>query len=263
MKKLTKKAMYAKYGIEFDGRYLISPLGPVTELLQDGGNTKLGKSVYTWSTLAGTKTYHVNINGLELDVKGTCKCNCEGCYAQLGRFRTPSVVNALAIRTVLMREHTEWTHNAIKAQIEYELQDNEEGIELRISASGDIENMAIPVWQDVKKSFAEMVTWSYTKNKDAENMFDGFDNANIVKSIIPGHGVNFGHCGYVIDTYKALKAAGKKVYICRCGIDKSQHCERCGVCATYEYVLFVEHSTSYRAEKDPRYNELVELINAQ
>lgn len=259
---MTKKEVYAKHGIEFDGKHLLSPIGPVPELLQDGGNTKLGKSVYTWSTLPGTEEYTVVINGRVYLVKGTCKCNCKGCYAKTGQYKRRSVTTALAIRTILMREHTDWTHRALMAQLEYAMQDKED-LELRISAAGDIEDMAIPVWQDIKKHFPIMVTWSYTKNEEAEDMFDEFENANIVKSIIPGHGVNFGHCGYIIDTYKALKAAGKKVYICRCGIDNNQHCEKCGVCATYEYVLFVEHSTNYKAEEDPRYQELVDLINAQ
>ena len=258
----TRKEMYAAYGIEFDGKHLMSPIGPVTELLQEGGNEKLGKSVLTWSTLPGADTYHVNINGVERDVKGTCRCNCKGCYAKTGHYQRGSVILALAARTILIREHPDWTSKAIKAQLAYKLQ-TVIYLEMRISAAGDIETAAIPLWQDVKRSFPRISTWSYTKNEDAEHMFDEFGNANMVKSIIPGYGLNFGHCGYIIDTYKALKAAGKSVYICRCGIDKNQHCERCGVCATYEYVLFLEHSTSYRAEKDPRYAELVELINNQ
>lgn len=88
-------------------------------------------------------------------------------------------------------------------------------------------------------------------------------NANIVKSVIPGIGFNFGHCDYIINAYYTLKELGKSVYICKCGIDKNQHCERCGVCATYEYVLFIEHSTGYNAEKDPLYNKLCEIVNNQ
>ena len=60
-----------------------------------------------------------------------------------------------------------------------------------------------------------------------------------------------------------LKQAGKNVYICRCGIDKNQHCEGCKVCATYKYVLFVEHSTGYNAEKDPLFRKLCEIVDNQ
>lgn len=262
MKKLTKKEMYLNYGIVMNGDKLVSPIGEVTEMLQEGGNTKLGKTVYTWSVLPGTGIYHVTINGIDYDVKGTCRCDCEGCYAKTGHYNHASVIAALAARTILIRQYSDWTLRAIKAQIAYRLQLIPR-LELRISAAGEMEDSAAPLWLEVVKSFPTVTTWTYTKNAKLESLFDGKKNANVVKSIIPGHGFNFGHAGYIIDTYKALKAAGKSVYICRCGIDKNQHCERCGVCATYEYVLFLEHSTSYRAEKDPRYMELVELINAQ
>jgi hypothetical protein len=75
--------------------------------------------------------------------------------------------------------------------------------------------------------------------------------------------MNYGRCDYIINAYYTLKDAGKSVYICRCGIDKDQHCERCGVCATYDYVLFIEHSTGYNAEKDPLYSKVVEIANNQ
>lgn len=258
---MTKKEIYAKHGIVYDGKHIISPLGPVTELLQIG-NGKLGKTVLTYSTLPGTGIYHAVLNGIAYNVKGTCKCDCTGCYAKTGHYNHQSVIDALAFRTVLIREYPEWTCEAIKAQIEYLMQETPR-LELRISAAGDIEAVAVPVWKEIVRTYPTLCTWTYTKNSENETIFDDFKNSNVVKSIIPGHGLNFGHCGYIIDTYKALKAEGKRVYICKCGIDKNQHCERCGVCATYEYVLFVEHSTSYRAEKDPRYAELVELINAQ
>lgn len=101
------------------------------------------------------------------------------------------------------------------------------------------------------------------KLKKFENLFDKFKNANIVKSVIPGLGFNFGKCEYIINAYYTLLELGKSVYICKCGIGKEQHCEHCGVCATYDYVLFIEHSTGYKAEKDPYYDKLVEIINNQ
>lgn len=96
-----------------------------------------------------------------------------------------------------------------------------------------------------------------------ETLFDSLKNANIVKSVIPGIGLNFGTCEYIINAYYTLRELEESVYICRCGIDKNQHCERCGVCTTYKYVLFVEHSTSYKAELDPLYGKLCEIVNNQ
>lgn len=99
--------------------------------------------------------------------------------------------------------------------------------------------------------------------KQYETLFDDLKNANIVKSIIPSIGFNFGKCEYIINAYFTLKTMGKSVYICKCGIDKNQHCENCGVCAAYEYVLFLEHSTDYKAEADPLYSKLCEIVNNQ
>ena len=99
--------------------------------------------------------------------------------------------------------------------------------------------------------------------KAFENAFNDLDNANIVKSVVPGFGFNFGHCDYVIDMYHALINMGVKVHICRCGIDPEQHCAGCHKCSECEYVLFVEHSTAYKATEDPKYSELVELIEHQ
>lgn len=119
------------------------------------------------------------------------------------------------------------------------------------------------MWREIAIANPDVVMWSYTKNVKAETAFDDIDNVNIVKSIVRGFGFNFGHIDYIIKVYNALKAMGKSVYICRCGIDKNQHCVNCHACSKCEYVLFVEHSTDYKAEKDPRYNEIVELIEAQ
>ena len=63
--------------------------------------------------------------------------------------------------------------------------------------------------------------------------------------------------------YKALKAIGKNVYICRCGIDKNQHCTNCTACSKNDFVLFIEHSTEYKAEKDPLFPVVKELIENQ
>ena len=90
-----------------------------------------------------------------------------------------------------------------------------------------------------------------------------FDNANIVKSVIPHIGVNYGTCEYILGAYETLKAAGLPVYICRCGIDKNQHCTNCKGCSVNKYVLFIEHSTEYKAEKDPLYPVLKAIIESQ
>lgn len=256
---MNKKEVYASYGIKYEAGKIEAPVfGFISPLLVDG-NSKLGKGVWTFSTLPGNKTYSVEIDGKVYDVQGTCPCNCPGCYAQTGFYNMPSVMKSNAIKTILAREHLDFVIRAIIAQI------IADGIKLcRIHASGDFFSGAyIGAWQHIAKSCEACIFWTYTKNKEAENAFDDLDNINIVHSLVPGYGFNFGHCDYILRVYKALKELGKSVYICRCGIDKNQHCTNCRGCAEHEYVLFIEHSTAYKAELDPAFEELKAIIDAQ
>lgn len=256
---MNKKAAYEKYGIKFEGGKIEAPcFGRINPLLVDG-NAKLGKGVWTFSTLPTNETFSVSINNKDYSIKGTCPCHCKGCYATSGFYNMPSVLKSNAIKTVLAREYMDFVERAIMAQIEA---DNIKF--LRIHASGDFFSIEyIEMWRRIAKACTACIFWTYTKNPDAVNMFEGFENANIVKSVIHGFGFNFGKCGYILKVYKALKEQGKKVYICRCGIDKNQHCTNCKGCSKNDYVLFIEHSTDYKAEADPLFPELKAIIEAQ
>lgn len=258
-KKMSKKAIYAKYDINYDNGKIFAPcFGWIAPLLVDG-NSKLGKGVWTFSMLPSNKTFTIEIDGDEISVKGTCPCDCKGCYAQAGFYNMPSVLKSNAIKTVLSIEHISFVERAIMAQIETD------NIELlRIHASGDFFSIGyIEMWKRIVKACKKTVFWTYTKNPVAEHAFDDIPNINIVNSVIHGFGFNYGKCEYIIRVYKALKKAGKSVYICRCGIDKNQHCVNCTGCSKYQFVLFIEHSTDYNAEKDPFFNELKEIIETQ
>jgi len=256
---MTKREIYAAKGIEFkNGKIYHEEFGFIPELLIDG-NAKIGKGVYHFSTLPTNQIFHVVINNKSYDIKGTCPCFCAGCYATKGNYRFSSTIKSLAIRTWLVLNDIEFVKNAITAQIEA---DNVQF--LRIHASGDFVNdQYIEMWQEVAKECNNTIFWTYTKNKKAETAFDSIDNANIVKSVIKGKGFNFGHCDYILSVYEYLKEQGKKVYICKCGIDKNQHCTNCKSCSTNEYVLFIEHSTEYKAEADPLFPVLKAIIEAQ
>lgn len=259
--KTTKKAVYAKYGINFNNGHVESPIGNICELLKEG-NEKTGKQVLTFSLLPGTGTFETEVNGKKYTVKGTCACDCTGCYAKTGHYRQASATKSMIINTYLVNNHIDFVKNCISAQLEYCGRG-----EVRIHAAGDFKT-ARPdeyanMWKEIAKRFNSFRFWTYTKVKKYESMFGELKNANIVKSVIPGIGFNFGTCEYIINAYYTLKSMKQPVYICKCGIDKNQHCEHCGVCATYKYVLFVEHSTGYNAEKDPLYGKLVEIVNNQ
>ena len=260
-KRMTKKAIYAKYGIQFINGKILSPIGFICELLKEG-NDKTGKLVYTFSLLPGTGEFEIEINGQVIIVKGTCCCDCIGCYAKTGRFNSDIVMRSLIINTFLVNNYIDFVKACIMAQLEYIGRG-----EIRIHAAGDF-NTSNPevyaaMWYEIAKKFNTFRFWTYTKVKKYETLFDDLKNANIVKSVIPGIGFNFGHCDYIINAYYTLKELGKSVYICKCGIDKNQHCENCGVCATYEYVLFLEHSTDYKPEQDPLYEKFIEIVNNQ
>lgn len=248
---MTKKEVYAQYGVEFKDGKILSPLGWVSPLMPNG-NEKLGDGVFTWSTLPGNIEHRVTICGKPVEVKGTCPCNCKGCYAQSGNFHRANVKKSLALKTILSREYLDFVERAIIAQI------NSDNIEMcRIHASGDFTtDEYIEMWRNIIEKCPSTDFWSYTKNERAEHAFDDLKNVNIVPSIIPGFGFNFGHCDYILRVYRALRAMGKRVHVCRCGFDKNQHCNNCKGCIENEFVLFVEHSTAYCAEKDPAYSEL-------
>ena len=259
MKKANKKAIYAKYDIQYENGKIYAPLfGWISPLLVDG-NSKLGKGVFTWSMLPGNHAFDGIVNGQKIVTFGTCLCNCPGCYAKTGFYNMPSVLAANALKTSLTRVYPDFVKRAIIAQIEAD------NIKLcRIHASGDFFCAEyIQLWREIVKACPGCVFWTYTKNKDAERAFDDLENINIVKSIVPGYGFNFGKCGYILKVYAALKEQGKPVYICRCGIDKNQHCTNCKGCSKNEFVLFIEHSTSYKAEQDPLFKEVKRIIEEQ
>ena len=256
---MTKKEIYAKYGIEFKDGKINHPVLGWVRLPIVNGNAKIGKGCWHFSTLPTNKPYTVKINGIEYHILGTCPLHCKGCYATSGNYRFQSCVNALGMRTWLVQNDVDFLERAIMAQIEAD-----KIAVLRIHAAGDFFSWAyVQMWQRIARKNPAVIMWTYTKKEQAEKAFDDIENVNIVKSIIKGYGFNFGHCDYVMETYKALKENGENVYICKCGTDKQQHCINCGACRTNKYVLFIEHSTEYKAEKDPLYSTLKALIESQ
>lgn len=260
----SKKEIYESYGVSYNpknGKIIAPVYGEIKPLLING-NAKLGKGVYTWSTLPTNKKITAVLDkesGLTITETGTCPCHCPGCYATSGCYCFNSTKVSLAIKTALARRHMDFVRRAIIAQIKADR------IKLvRIHCAGDFFSTEyIETWKAICNSCSDCIFWSYTKNPEAEQAFNNVPNCNIVKSVIHGMGFNFGKCGYIVKVYKALREMGKNVYICRCGIDPNQHCTNCKGCSRNEYVLFVEHSTNYKAELDPDYPELKAIVEAQ
>ena len=270
--KETKKMVYARHGIEYrgsDGKIFSPEFGWIRPLLVNG-NAKIGKGAFHFSTLPTNRVYNVNISGRDYAIKGTCPCTCMdkdgkiACYATKGNYNFKSVLRSLGVKTILCYDHMEFVERAIMAQLEADK------IQLcRIHAAGDFFSIDYAMmWRRIADKYPAVTFWTYTKNRDAESAFDGMENANIVKSFLPNGKMNFGHCDHIIAMYNVLRNSGKKVHICFCGIEKAagiqpRHCTDCHGCAENDYVLFIEHSTDYVAEKDPLFPALVQLILSQ
>ena len=245
MARVTKKDIYAKYGIEYDTatQKIYNPFNNewITELLKDG-NTKTGKAVKCWAM--STKT---------------CSIQCEKCYGKRGFYAFGNGLEMLNRNAELAMLHLDFFKRAIMAQCET----FKDGTEIRIHVVGDFFSVEyVKVWQGVIETYPQLIFWTYTKVTKYENAFAEYPNANIVKSVINGK-FNFGHCDHIIDLYTELKDNGKNVHICRCGVDDNQHCSGCHKCSLCDYVLFIEHSTEYVAKDDPLYNTLKAIIDNQ
>lgn len=273
MARITRKQIFAEYGIPFDGKKIFhEKLGWIPLLIVDG-NDKIGSrktsddgiGVWHFSSLPSNMMFKAVFNGIEMEEKGTCPCTCKdkdgkiACYALHGNYARYGF-DSLVWRTWLIRNDLDFVRRALIAQIKaFEIKF------MRFHASGDFDSMEyVDMTKEVVKACDTTTFWTYTKVRYAEHAFDEFKNAHIVPSMIDHFGYNFGHCDYIIALYKYLISIGKKVYICRCGIDKNQHCNKCTACSEKDnYVLFLEHSTEYKPELDPLYPEFVKLVEAQ
>lgn len=262
-KRMTKKDIYAAHGIDFDNKTgkIFAPIYGWINPLLINGNAKIGKGVWQYSSLPTNQLFHIDVNGETVECKGTCACHCEGCYATRGCYQFHSTKVSLLRKTVLQRLFPDFVKRAILAQI---AADKIKLVRIHVAGDFDPDNPAyIPMWREIVEACPAVLFWTYTKVSEAEHAFDDLANINVVHSIIEGYGFNFGHIDYIIRLYHILTGMGKTVHICRCGIDKEQHCVNCKGCATNEHVLFIEHSTSYVAEDDPLYPDIVALIESQ
>ena len=239
---------------------LIMVAGELYPVPMTGGNSKLG-NVWNTGTAPGTGFYSVTDKetGETVGTMGTCPVDCEKCYGQCGFYNMPSTKYSTIRKTELLRNHMKEYFEIIEIIIKYE---NVE--KMRLHAVGDFIPGEAKHYYELFKKFPHVIAWTYTKHKITGDiaLLDSLENVNIVKSIIPGCGFNFGHVAYIAAVFYKLLRAGKSVYICRCGIDKEQHCENCDGCSKHEYVLFIEHSTDYVAASDYGFNKLKALIES-
>jgi len=260
--KKEMKIEIEKLGVKVYGNYIMPDDGILYPLPLVKGNTKLGKTVSHSSTVPTNKEITCkDKDGNEIRERGTCPLSCKGCYGTTNNYQYNSTKYYLIMRTRLLRNHPDLYFKLVAIQLTYQHYEK-----LRIHAVGDFIPGEARGFRDVLVNFPGVKTWTYTKvNEDNEDIkaLNALPNCNVVKSIIPGHGFNYGTVAYVANMYYYLKRNNKSVWICRCGIDPEQHCSDCDGCSSHEYVLFLEHSTKYNAKTDYGYDKFVELVNNQ
>lgn len=277
--KITRKQIFAEFGIEYRGKnggQILTPWGEWIALLMPyDTNTKVGAAA-TWSTKHGNRLWTIaeiaefservanvmRAAGIDT-IKESCPCHCKDCYCDNGFFNMPSVRDGNFVKLIIATCYPDFLERALKAQIKAF------GIEqIRINASGDfsINDEFINVWvrvatyfQDPKDARNDVIFWTYTKDKKALEAFKAVRNIRITPSITP-YGINYGTCAELLDIYHKLTADGYKVHICCCGtpIEKEldMHCATCWHgCKTVgtecDFVLFIKHSTNdYHAGVD-------------
>lgn len=256
-----KKAIESSFGVKFFGNLIRTKDGILYPLPLVQGNTKLGKKVWHASTLPTCENISAtDADGNVLTEKGTCPMTCRGCYGTTNNYKYNSTKYWLIMRTRLLRKYPDLYFGLMEFQLFHE--DIEK---LRIHATGDFIKGEAKRYARVLKHFPNVKAWTYTKCPIEGDIkaLDEMPNCNVVKSIISGCGFNYGHNAYIASVFYRLKRMNKSVYICRCGIDKEQHCSDCNGCSEHEYVLFIEHSTKYNPKKDYGYEKLKWLIEHQ
>lgn len=269
---LTKSEVYAKYGIVYKDEKIDAPVFGMISPLVKVGNTKTGRACFTYSTLPTNRLFDAAHYSKDLRkdmdaagvhvISGTCNCNCKDAYCKTGHYNHENVLASLFRNTFLQRNYPDWTARAIRAQIEADK------IQIfRIHAVGDLEKEAQDLFLNVCSETQGVQYWTYTKITEAENgPLASLPNVNIVRSITPDGRVNFGKCGDIARLYRSMKAAGYKVYLCPCGIDKEHDvkCADCRICAEYDYVLFIMHSVKeYDPKKDPDLHLVYKILDEQ
>lgn len=211
-----------------------------------GGNSKLDKTIGTFSKLMGDDIYVIDGESIQ----GSCGAYCGGCknscYVKHS-YRYKSVIKGHAIRTLAMREDMRGLFNELDKQLTNK---REPFIYVRIDQSGEIESAAEFIgWCNLAKAHPETTFYLYTKafniviglllkGKAPDNMtvlisiwheygvaeFNRVKRLNNVKAFVYCDGYNYNKHGLNIETFcPAYNEAGK--------LDKSIKCGgRCKLC---------------------------------
>jgi len=147
------------------------------------GNSKIGKTIWNFSTLPGNKDHMLVLKNSVLltNVEGTCTHLCDGCFGACyavnsAKLHSNAVIPAWGENTVLLREQPERLFKEIKDFIQtknskyYKSQDRKDlkVAWFRINVSGEITSYEeLLRWNTLAESCPEVHFGLYTKNLEA------------------------------------------------------------------------------------------------
>ena len=161
------------------------------------GNSKIGKGIYSFSTLPGNENHLIYAKGeLMTDIPGTCSKHCETCHKACYAFNSAqryhnTVIPAWGENTLLLRsgklkeEMNKYLTRMNKGKTKVEI--------MRIHVSGEFRSAEdIEMWNEIAKDHPETIFATYTKNYEAVDKFmkkHGDTADNFVINISQWHGV--------------------------------------------------------------------------
>ena len=161
------------------------------------GNTKIGKTIYSFSTLPGNADHMIYAKGeLLTSIPGTCSKHCENCHNACYAFRSGilhhnACIPAWGENTLLLR-----SGRLEQAIHEYLIQKNKKKqiVKIfRINVSGEIQSAAeLEMWNNLAKKWPNIKFGLYTKNYTALDRFmkkNGETAPNFAINISEWHGL--------------------------------------------------------------------------
>jgi hypothetical protein len=143
------------------------------------GNTKIGKTIYSFSTLPGNKEHLIYAKGILLtDIPGTCTNLCEGCFGACYAVNSAqrhhnAVIQAWAENTLLLRNKPKELFDEIDKYITEKniAYYNSQGVKdrkittWRWNVSGEIQNVQeLEMMNNLARKHPEVQFGIYTKN---------------------------------------------------------------------------------------------------
>ena len=161
------------------------------------GNTKIGKTIYSFSTLPGNSNHMMYVGGeLLTEIPGTCSKHCESCHNVCYAFNSGKLHHNVCIKawgenTLLLRSGK--IEQAINEYLAQKNKRKQVVKTFRINVSGEIESVKdLEMWDRLAAKWPDIKFGLYTKNYEALDEFmekHGDTASNFAINISEWHGV--------------------------------------------------------------------------